>query len=401
MTLVVTVRFVLNLYHVIFDLDKIIILYTWTNLCAVSFFFFCFHGLGTLVLLLMGSWINFNSTLPFRAWLSYLHFARLPDNSFFSKSTFQCDLYFGHRFHPIFRINNPAWLSVFSHVYYWLSTIIIIGDLGDGGAGAGIDDSAASLYDGGEPGGLNNTGGWWNMMNGGIYEESPPPPPSVPPLPLTHIKTSPSSTPVTTSNTSSTSPSSVTSNSGPLHIPALPAKRLLGYNSDCESAGVIRSSHHASQPWGYGEHPAATFDQYNPTYYNLASDVARDRKGSSGLTFWNPAAGNTPDYPKYTTSTTASSSQDPAFSTGAWCNNYPPYPSAASRHHIESHHYHPHSQPVSYLSPPDEKSRMLTETPTSFSHESYPLRNYPPPPETAVSTPYTTPGTCLHDSKLF
>lgn len=35
---------------------------------------------------------------------------------------------------------------------------------------------------------------------------------------------------------------------------------------------------------------------------------------------------------------------------------------------------------------------MLTETPTSFSHESYPLRNYPPPPETAVSTPYTTPG---------
>jgi hypothetical protein len=229
------------------------------------------------------------------------------------------------------------------------------------------------------------------MMNGGIYEESPPPPPSVPPLPLTHIKTSPSSTPVTTSSTSSTSPSSVTSNSGPLHIPA---KRLLGYNSECDSAGVIRHSH-ASQPWGYGEHPAAaTFDQYNPpTYYNLASDAARDRKGSSGLTFWNPgAASNTPDYPKYTTSTTAGSSQDPAFSTGAWCNNYPPYTSAASRHHIESHHYHPHTQPVSYLSPPDEKSsRMLAETPSSFSHESYPLRNYPPP-ETAVSTPYTTPG---------
>lgn len=31
MTLVVTVRFVLNLYHVIFDLDKIIILYTYMN----------------------------------------------------------------------------------------------------------------------------------------------------------------------------------------------------------------------------------------------------------------------------------------------------------------------------------------------------------------------------------
>ncbi|XP_065216274.1 homeobox protein abdominal-B [Planococcus citri] len=244
------------------------------------------------------------------------------------------------------------------------------------------------------------------MMNGGgstLYEDPPPPPT----IPLSHIKTSPSpsTTPVIASSTvasgtSSTSPSSVTSNTGPLHIPA---KRLVTYGAaDCVDSGgsVIRHSHHGSQPWNYSpvEHasPATAFDQYNnaPTYYNLAADpiAGRDgRKPAASLSFWSPAAaaGNTPEYGKYSTGSTGTSCSDQTFAQ-SWCG-YSPYSSAASRHHPESHHSH-HSQPVSYLSS-EERIRTAAESAVPFAHDSYALRNYPPPPTDALtSTPYPPPG---------
>ena len=192
-------------------------------------------------------------------------------------------------------------------------------------------------------------------MNGNVYEDQPT---------LTPIKTSPSSTPVTTSSASSTSP--VTSQSGPLHIPA----KRLGY--ECvEGSGVIRHSHHGHWNYSSGE-----YDQYSqPTYYNLPD--GRDRK--TGL-FWSPAASQ--DY-KYTTSVTPGTSADPAVSTchqtsfgQTWCN-YPPY---SSRHHVEA----------PYL-PGEDRRVAMVETAAGFGHDSYPLRNYPPH-EPVPSTPYPPPG---------
>jgi len=237
-------------------------------------------------------------------------------------------------------------------------------------------------------------------MNGGtsLYDEPPPPPT----LPLSHIKSSPSpsTTPAIASSTvpsgtSSTSPSSVTSNSGPLHIPA---KRLVtSYGADCVDSGgsVIRHSHHGSQPWNYspvGEHasPATAFDQYpgnTPTYCNLAADpISRDgRKPAGSLPFWSPATatGNASEYSKYTSSSGPSSYGDqPPFGQGWPC--YSPYQSA-SRHHAESHHSH-HSQAVSYLSSEERLSRIQSATESvPFAHDSYALRNYPPPHTDALS----------------
>nr|UIG83399.1 abdominal-B [Nilaparvata lugens] len=240
------------------------------------------------------------------------------------------------------------------------------------------------------------------MMNGGgsIYEESPPPPVPPPPPPLTAItpttiKTSPSSTPATTSSTAPASPTSVTSSAGPLHVPV---KRLL--YGDCTGAesGVIRHSH--TQPWSYSpvesHHlgTASAFDQYNNSYVNLPppDSTPRDRKPpSSSLSFWSPTTVG--DYPKYSN---AASAESPvtcqSFSTNTWTGYTPPYP-AASRHHIvDSHHHHPHHQPVSYLSPNDDRrvaASMVAET--GFPHDGYPLRNYPAPPDAVGSTPYPPP----------
>lgn len=241
-------------------------------------------------------------------------------------------------------------------------------------------------------------------MNGGgstLYEEPPPPPT----LPLSHIKTSPSpsTTPViastVASGTSSTSPSSVTSNSGPLHIPA---KRLVtSYNAECVDGGgsVIRHPHHGSQPWNYSpvEHasPATAFDQYNSaTTYppNLVPDSisSRDGRKTTGSLFWSPAtaAGNPSEYGKYSAGSTGTSCSDQAF-TQSWCS-YSPY-SPASRHYTESHHSH-HSQPVPYL-PTEERIRSATDSVVPFAHETYPIRNYPPPADPLTSAPYPPPGT--------
>lgn len=244
------------------------------------------------------------------------------------------------------------------------------------------------------------------MPNGGgsLYDEPPPPPT----LPLSHIKSSPSpsTTPAIASSTvasgtSSTSPSSVTSNSGPLHIPA---KRLAisSYGADCVDGGggsVIRHPHHGSQPWNYspvGEHasPATAFDQYNntaPTYYDLPDPNPRSEGRKSAGSFWSlvPPAGNA--YSKYGGgSGTGSCGDQPSFGQGWPC--YPPYPSA-SRHHAESHHSH-HSQ--AYL-PSEERLhpriQSAAESAVPFAHEPYTLRNYPPPPTDSLTTgSYPPPG---------
>lgn len=265
-------------------------------------------------------------------------------------------------------------------------------------------------------------------MNGGggstLYEEPPPPPA----IPLSHIKSSPSpsTTPViaasstVASGTSSTSPSSVTSNSGPLHIPA---KRLVtsygGAAADCVDGGggvnssaagggsVIRHPHHGSQPpWNYSpvEHPspATAFDQYNSavaasTYSNLVADPigSRDGRKPAGSLFWSPAASAAnaaPEY-KYTPASAAAAAaagcgEQAAFAQ-SWCG-YSAY-SPASRHYSESHHSH-HAQPVPYLSS-EERIRTATESAVPFAHDSYPLRNYPPPPaDPLTSSPYQPPG---------
>lgn len=225
--------------------------------------------------------------------------------------------------------------------------ILILGDLAEGCApydNAGA--TPACLRDPTGPGVA-----WWSMMNGNVgYDEQPP------------IKTSPSSTPVTTSSASSTSP--VTSQSGPLHIPA----KRLGY--ECvEGSGVIRHSHPGH--WNYAT--PGEYGEYNsqPTYYNLPDN--RDRK--SGL-FWNPAS---QEY-KYTTTVTPGTSTDPAVSTchqsfsNSWCN-YTPY---SSRHHVEP----------GYLPTTDDRRAMVEGAAAGFGHD---FRNYPPP-DPVASTPYPPPG---------
>ncbi|KAJ9579839.1 hypothetical protein L9F63_026255 [Diploptera punctata] len=289
------------------------------------------------------------------------------------------------------------------------------------------------------------------MMNGGIYEESPPPvpPPQPAPTPISSsggvtspgsvtATSAPSQTPATTSSGgSSTSPSasSVASNNntGPLHIPA---KRLT--YGDCPSVepggGVIRHSHHGSQPWNYSpaENHFEPHHQYSntPTYYNLAAEptAGRDARKSSALSFWSPAAtaaggstggggtttttGAAVEY-KYSTTGSVSSaggpSSDPAVSSSchqsfsaaaqSWCN-YSPYSTsvAASRHHhvVDTHHHPHHSQPVPYLTPADaDRGRVaaaaaMVAAESGFPHDGYGLRNYAPEP--VPSTPYPPPG---------
>uniref|UniRef100_A0A0A9YMH5 Homeobox protein abdominal-B n=1 Tax=Lygus hesperus TaxID=30085 RepID=A0A0A9YMH5_LYGHE len=209
------------------------------------------------------------------------------------------------------------------------------------------------------------------MMNGSnVYDDQTPS--------LTPIKTSPSSTPVTTSSASSTSP--VTSQSGPLHIPA----KRLGYECMEPSSGVIRH-HPGSQPWNYsstvdGHHPTAPFDQYSqPTYYNLP-DSRGDRK-----LFWNPAS-SAQEY-KYSTAVTPGTSADPAvstchqtgFSPNTWCN----YPYSSSRHHVDTHH----QSTVPYLPSPSDERRVMVDTAPPFGHEPAYIRNYPSS-DTVPSTPY-------------
>ncbi|XP_075231391.1 uncharacterized protein LOC142330169 [Lycorma delicatula] len=247
------------------------------------------------------------------------------------------------------------------------------------------------------------------MMNGSLYEESPPPPqPPPPPATATPIKTSPSSTPITTSSTASTSPSSVTSNTGPLHVPV---KRLY---SECVDSGVIRHSHHGSQPWNYspnveGHHatPASAFDQYSsntPTYYNLASDTGAARDGrkppptASALSFWSPAAaGSTPEYKYSSTGGTPGTSADSAVSCHqTFSQTWGTYPYTSAARHHDSHHHHPHAQPVSYISPAEDRrvtaAMVAAESAAGFPHDSYStLRNYAAP-EAVPSTPYPPPG---------
>lgn len=276
--------------------------------------------------------------------------------------------------------------------------------------------TAATLYDNvhasSPAAGTGNTSGvtWWAMMNGSLYEESPPPPP---PPPANQSATTPSSgmtspvaaatvpPPATTSTTSSTSPSSVTSSStGPLHIPA---KRLgaTAYTAECAAEpGVIRHSHHSTQPWNYENHtafePGLNHHQYPnaPTYYNLADRDSRTKPGS-GL-FWSPAATAGATAPEYKYSATmAAPSADPAVSSchqsfsQSWCN-YSPYSTTSSRHPVD---HHAHAQ---YLTPTDDRGRVAAamvaaETAGFTTHDGYGLRNYGAP-EPVPSTPYPPPG---------
>ncbi|KAL1132740.1 hypothetical protein AAG570_010692, partial [Ranatra chinensis] len=273
--------------------------------------------------------------------------------------------------------------------------ILIIGDLAEGVAspgGALYDNAglgtAACLREPGTPGVA-----WWSVMNGAnVYEDQQQ---QQAPPPLTPIKTSPSSTPVTTGSSSGGAPASpATGQTGPLHIPA----KRLGYAAECPpEPGVIRHSHAGAQPWNYSpadSHPPPAFDQYSqPTYYNLP-DSRDSRKGGGGL-FWSPAsAAGTQDY-KYSTGTGPGTSTEPTASSchqtfsQSWCN-YSPY--AGSRHHVDSHH-HPHHQ---YLSPAEDGRRVTAamvaaESAAAFTHDSYALRNYAPP-EPVPSAPYPPPG---------
>lgn len=259
-------------------------------------------------------------------------------------------------------------------------------------------------------------------MNGGLYEESPPPAPQSAATPISNSgMTSPATVPpptATTSATSSSSPASVTSNSGsagPLHIPAKRLGSAGGYG-ECAEPSVIRHSHHG-QPWNYSpsdnHHAGATafestvglnHHQYAnaPTYYNLAADPTGGRDSRKGaLSFWSPAAtaaaGGTPEY-KYSAVSAAGPSADPtvsschqSFSSSSWCN-YSPYSSAASRHHVDAH------QPVPYLTPADERNRVVAAAAMAaesagFAHAhdgGYGLRNYASEP--LPSTPYPPPG---------
>lgn len=235
--------------------------------------------------------------------------------------------------------------------------------------------TTACLRDPGTAAGVGST--WWAVMNGGSNYDEP-----------TNIKTSPSSTPVTSSTSStggSTSP--VTSQSGPLHIPA---KRLSAYECMEAPSGVIRHHHPTTtQPWNYPAvdgHATTPFDQYGqPTYYNLA-DSRGERK-----VFWNPASSTPGHEYKYSTSATpGTSTTDPpvsttchqaaGFSPNAWCNY--PYSSSTTRHAVESHH----QTTVPY----DDRRSMIEPTPP-FGHEYSSIRNYPSS-EAVPSTPYPPSG---------
>lgn len=364
--------------------------YLYVGLIAVLLFCFCL----------------FTSLLHLLLPLLLLVIRLLPENVLFHcRPTSMITCWPSHRLRRSARPGDrPA-----SAVGYLFVTIIIIGDLVD----TGVDGSSGAVYDVQNGVGLGtactagSTNGsaagvtWWTMMNSGLYEESPPPPqPPPPPVTATPIKTSPSSTPITTSSTASTSPSSVTSNTGPLHVPV---KRI--YSGECVESGVIRHSHHGSQPWNYspnveGHTPASAFDQYGntPTYYNLADPgAARDGRKvpstASTLSFWSPAApGSTADYKYPSSNGTPGTSADSAVSchqtfSQSW--SYSPYSSA--RHH-ESHHHHPHAQAVPYLPAEDRRvTAAMVADGAGFPHDSYALRNYGPEP--VPSTPYPPPGT--------
>ncbi|PNF43537.1 hypothetical protein B7P43_G03936 [Cryptotermes secundus] len=301
------------------------------------------------------------------------------------------------------------------------------------------------------------------MMNGGIYEESPPPAPppqqqtpaptpisssggvtspgsATAPPSVTSASAVPPQTPATTSSGgSSTSPSASsvasnnnTSNTGPLHIPA---KRLTTAYGECPNVepggGVIRHSHHGTQPWNYSPvenhhgagatafEPAGGLNHHQygnaPTYYNLAAEpsAGRDgRKAATALSFWSPAAtaaggggggASTGGGGGPSSDPAVSSSCHQSFSAAAaqsWCN-YSPYSTAAAaaatRHHhhvVDTHHHPHHTQAVPYLNPTDEGRRvaaaMVAAESAGFTHDSYGLRNYAPEP--VPSTPYPPPG---------
>ncbi|KAF4518714.1 hypothetical protein B566_EDAN006269 [Ephemera danica] len=287
---------------------------------------------------------------------------------------------------------------------------------------------------------------WWGMMNGGIYDDNPAPTTtssssvvaaSREPISSSTVAASTTSTP-STPTTSSTSSSSA--NSGPLHIPAkrASATSLSAYSSpaDCGSAienastnstaagpGVIRHSHHGTQPWNYNpadtNHAAATAaaafeppqygpaglcsrDGMTPTYYNLSTDgrsAADSRKAaavSAALSFWGP---NEYKYaPGSSAASMGASESCQPFGTQSWCN-YSPY---AGR--VPPHHHVEHQPPVPYLqaaaaaaAAAEDRGRAAAMESAGFPHDSYGLRNYassdavpstpyPPPPGSLAST---------------
>ena len=277
---------------------------------------------------------------------------------------------------------------------------------------------------------FNNQAPWWGMMNGAgnsIYPEEPAstnnnnnnnnnpvaaPSSVVSAAPSTAPSSSPAAATPTTSSTSTST--------GPLHIPA---KRPGAY-SDCSPAsatgdssaasggpGVIRHSHHGTQPWNYNPSvdssaaastaAAAAFEppQYSaaasaaardssassmtPTYYNLAPEGRASVEGrkaavSAALSsFWPPN-----EY-KYSPGHAAGmgGADQSAFAAQTW--HYSPYATRVPHHHVDQGSY---LQAAAAAAAAEDRGRAAMD---SFPHDTYALRNYagsdpatpyPPPP---------------------
>ncbi|XP_059490048.1 homeobox protein abdominal-B isoform X5 [Neocloeon triangulifer] len=210
-----------------------------------------------------------------------------------------------------------------------------------------------------------------------------------------------SSSPATPTTTSATSAAA----SGPLHIPA---KRLGAY-SDCSppsdssaasgGPGVIRHSHHGTQPWTYNHNhndssaatAAAAFeppqyanrDAMTPTYYNLApegrasADRSKAAVSAALSSFWPP---NEYKYSPGHAAGMAGADQS-AFAAQTW--HYSPYATRVPHHHVDQGTY---LQAAAAAAAAEDRGRAAMET---FPHDTYGLRNYagsdpatpyPPPP---------------------
>ncbi|XP_065334243.1 homeobox protein abdominal-B-like isoform X2 [Cloeon dipterum] len=261
---------------------------------------------------------------------------------------------------------------------------------------------------------FNNSAPWWGMMNGAgnsIYPEEPannPTAPSSTTVATTSAASSstPSSSSPATPTTSSTSSSvnaAAAASTGPLHIPA---KRLGAY-SDCSppsdssaasgGPGVIRHSHHGTQPWAYNHNDssaataAAAFeppqyanrDSMTPTYYNLApegrasADRSKAAVSAALSSFWPP---NEYKYSPGHAAGMAGADQS-AFAAQTW--HYSPYATRVPHHHVDQGTY---LQAAAAAAAAEDRGRAAMD---SFPHDTYGLRNYagsdpatpyPPPP---------------------
>ncbi|XP_059490047.1 homeobox protein abdominal-B isoform X4 [Neocloeon triangulifer] len=257
---------------------------------------------------------------------------------------------------------------------------------------------------------FNNSAPWWGMMNGAGNSIYPEEPATCNNSTSTTVACSTTSAPSTTPSSSSPATPTTTSAtsaaaSGPLHIPA---KRLGAY-SDCSppsdssaasgGPGVIRHSHHGTQPWTYNHNhndssaatAAAAFeppqyanrDAMTPTYYNLApegrasADRSKAAVSAALSSFWPP---NEYKYSPGHAAGMAGADQS-AFAAQTW--HYSPYATRVPHHHVDQGTY---LQAAAAAAAAEDRGRAAMET---FPHDTYGLRNYagsdpatpyPPPP---------------------